>query len=113
MLSGCTILHTGFLVDLDSRLVGTDPNDFTNKIVMSDFDLRAGWVSKLRRTKKSGFRTKGYHTSSYMATPIMSSATMTGLGKHCQLRSSGVRSSKVIFFLFQARGGSSAAEGDR
>ena len=47
VLSRCTIRHTSFLVDLDGRLVGTDPNDFANEIVMSDFDLFAEWVSKL------------------------------------------------------------------
>lgn len=37
------ISHTCLLINLDGRLIGFDPNDFTNQILVADFHL--GYVS--------------------------------------------------------------------
>lgn len=66
----CTCLF----VYLDGCLVAIDPNDFTDKLVMANFYLRHILANHdfLRDRQVS-------RTNSYMATPIMSSATTTGL----------------------------------
>jgi hypothetical protein len=69
---------TCFFVDLNSCLVSIDPDDLSDKLIMSDTtlhvthkngDFRIGfWTRKLRRAL----------TNSYMAHPIIFSATTTG-----------------------------------
>ena len=63
--------HTSLLVDLNGGLVVLNSNDLSYKVVVTDTDLRSLAYAPKRVVKP--------HTSSYMATPIMFSATMTGL----------------------------------
>ena len=72
--------HTGLFVDLDGGLVTTDANDLTNEIIVADFNLFKHIVNIEKKTQiEQNAAFGGAHTSSYMATPIMSSATTTGL----------------------------------
>lgn len=70
--------RTGFLVDLNGSLVSLDTNNFTDEQIVSNMALSALKVSmdELRRGYWGGAR--GTPTNSYMAQPIMFSATTTG-----------------------------------
>lgn len=68
--------HTCLLVDLNGGLIGIDSNDLSYQLVFAYSYLRASSASSwdISSVKQSDRR-----TNSYMATPIMSSATTTGL----------------------------------
>jgi hypothetical protein len=65
--------RTSLLVDLNGGLVVLDSNDFSYEVVVADTDLRLSILAPAKAPLS--------HTSSYMATPIMFSATMTGLAR--------------------------------
>lgn len=67
---------TCLFVDLDGGLVAIDPNNFSYQLVVAHFHLPELSISSLC-DRPVGRRI--LRTSSYIATPIMSSATMTGL----------------------------------
>jgi hypothetical protein len=67
--------RTGLFVNLDGCLIGVDSNDLTHEVVVSDFDLHQAVSIEEQQLLPASC----LHTSSYMATPIMSSATTTGL----------------------------------
>jgi len=71
--------HTCLLVHLDGCLIAIDSDDLTNELVVTDFDL----FQRLATRTLQGIVNRSLHTNSYMATPIMSSATTTGLWGGC------------------------------
>ena len=65
------MFHTCLLVNLNCGSIRFDSNDFADKVIVAD--------SNLESVSLMPFISKLDHTNSYMATPIMFSATTTGL----------------------------------
>ena len=79
--------RTGFFVDLNSSLVAIKPNDFTNEEIFTNMALEGHmvlvrqypfWDKAQMSFPREECWGEGGLTSSYIAQPIMCSATTTG-----------------------------------
>ena len=74
---------TGLLVDLDGGLVAIDPDNLADESIVADTDLQTV-NERGKRKKNPRISQKRARTSSYMAQPIIFSATTTGLARQRQ-----------------------------